>query len=173
MSESERREHVSAVLSLLQERVRRKNYPFEVIFGVLSTSDGCIKARIVVYVTAFIFGTVEFVSKYKDLRESVPLLFGDAKELVYDCIIRGASHDCPVWLQSEDLSPDIHVVETGETLESVAQRWKKPYLTHGQMMEAIFEHNKSAFINGDKNKLMAGAVLAHPPKAVFKGVKAK
>lgn len=64
-------------------------------------------------------------------------------------------------------------VRRGETLWPIAQRVKPAGITTQQMAVALLRTNPQAFINGDINKLKAGAMLSIPPLVVIEELDAR
>lgn len=64
---------------------------------------------------------------------------------------------------SETAGADTYVVQPGDTLASIARATRSPDATVEQTVVALYRANESAFIDGNMNRLPAGAVLALPP----------
>jgi len=64
---------------------------------------------------------------------------------------------------SETVAEGTYVVKPGETLASIARATRFPDATVEQTVVALYQANESAFIDGNMNRLPAGAVLALPP----------
>ncbi len=64
-------------------------------------------------------------------------------------------------------------VQPGETLWPIAKRLKPSGITTRQMAMALLRANPAAFIDGDINKLRAGATLAIPQQAFIEQLDAK
>jgi pilus assembly protein FimV len=64
---------------------------------------------------------------------------------------------------SETVAEGTYVVQPGETLASIARATRFPDATVEQTVVALYQANESAFIDGNMNRLPAGAVLALPP----------
>jgi pilus assembly protein FimV len=65
--------------------------------------------------------------------------------------------------ESETAGADTYIVQTGDTLASIARATRSPDATVEQTVVALYRANESAFIGGNMNRLPAGAVLALPP----------
>ncbi|MGB0128415.1 MAG: FimV/HubP family polar landmark protein [Rhodocyclaceae bacterium] len=57
-----------------------------------------------------------------------------------------------------------HTVKRGETLRGIAANLKPEGVTVDQMLVAIFDANKSAFVLNNMNRLRAGAILSIPDR---------
>ena len=64
---------------------------------------------------------------------------------------------------SEAAAEATYVVKPGDTLASIARATRSPDATVEQTVVALYQANESAFIDGNMNRLPAGAVLALPP----------
>ena len=63
----------------------------------------------------------------------------------------------------ETAAEGTYVVKPGDTLASIARATRSPDGTVEQTVVALYRANESAFIDGNMNRLPAGAVLALPP----------
>lgn len=55
-----------------------------------------------------------------------------------------------------------HTVVVGDTLWNVALRLRPPGMAMAQAMDAVYEHNPDAFLEGDSTKLIEGSVITFP-----------
>ena len=75
----------------------------------------------------------------------------------------------PAGISASEYGP----VQPGETLWPIAKRLKPSGITTRQMAMALLRANPAAFIDGDINKLRAGATLAIPQQAFIEQLDAK
>ena len=69
-----------------------------------------------------------------------------------------------------ELSGDTYQVQTSDTLWSISNAAKASGVTPHQMMVAVFNANRSAFIGGNINRMINGAVLNLPTEAAQRSV---
>jgi pilus assembly protein FimV len=69
----------------------------------------------------------------------------------------------PEGRDSESAAVGTYVVKPGDTLASIARATRSSDATVEQTVVALYRANESAFIDGNMNRLPAGAVLALPP----------
>jgi FimV-like protein len=55
-----------------------------------------------------------------------------------------------------------HTVVVGDTLWNVALRLRPPGMAMAQAMDAVYEHNPDAFLEGDSTRLIEGSVITFP-----------
>ncbi len=62
-----------------------------------------------------------------------------------------------------DTSDDRYKVQSGDTLYRIAERWSRgTEQSRSETMDWLYDNNPRAFIRGDKNRLLAGAILSMP-----------
>ncbi|MEI6028246.1 MAG: FimV/HubP family polar landmark protein [Betaproteobacteria bacterium] len=60
------------------------------------------------------------------------------------------------------VSPQVHLVKSGETLSELAQQFRPEGVSLDQMLVALFRANPQAFMGENMNRLKTGAVLSLP-----------
>lgn len=74
----------------------------------------------------------------------------------------------------QDVKPSVatqdYVAGKGDTLSKIASRVQSDGMSLDQMVKALYEANKDAFIDGDINRLKAGATLKMPAQTDIKPV---
>ena len=64
-------------------------------------------------------------------------------------------------LEAKVIQPS-HSVVVGDTLWNVALRLRPQGMAMAQAMDAVYEHNPEAFLEGDSTKLIEGSVVTFP-----------
>jgi hypothetical protein len=166
-------EVAQGVVARLQSGVSHLKLPFELEFVVVATSSGCIKVKLAVYLVAAlttVSTAFDFISKYKHFRESVPLLIEDTGN-TFNCVIRGQKQACRLFQHTNQLSQHLYQVVDGDTLSGIVMnKWKVPSREAQQVMNTILKNHPEAFINGDIDRLKAGALIAAPTAEMKRGV---
>jgi len=68
-------------------------------------------------------------------------------------------------IRTTELSQSFRV-QRGQSLWRIARAWKVEGVSINQKMQAIYQTNKHAFVNGDKNKLKQGSMLNFSPESL-------
>ncbi|RST52660.1 FimV family protein [Variovorax sp. MHTC-1] len=173
LTKDEEAEVAAAFIERFQQVLASQVYPFGFDFELVSSRRGCIKLKFMVYLTAAVVaaGTAfDYISKYKDFRESVPALISDASN-GFKCYVRDDEIACKAFLQTNQLSTRLYVVVEGDSLSKIVlDKWQVPRAQSKQVMYAVLKHYPQAFMNGDINKLRVGAKISLPTEEMKKGV---
>lgn len=105
-------------------------------------------------ITAFISGWTGAVLLSKSIAFAVILSLGCS-------VVADESEGVSQELETKTIQPS-HTVVIGDTLWNVALRLRPQGMAMAQAMDAVYEHNPEAFLEGDSTKLIEGSVVTFP-----------
>ena len=136
-----------------------RQYGGEFSFEILNYNHGCIKGKIKV-TWILIAGLAGAVCAYPELKDGAKELWNDTNSVI-EFVANGQK--CKAKFIDEQFVDGLYgPIKKGETLGEIVNKLECGSYTKEQIMIAIFNQNRNAFINDNINLIKEGEVVVIP-----------